>query len=303
MPAEILPFPAPESGPQTVGQVVQLFLRHTRAQQNARTYQDRKIVLDGFAAAHGHLALGDLKPFHLRLWVDGCERWKSDWTRKRVVGTVQRVFRWAVDLGLISHNPVQAVKQRGGKRGRPMEDGDFRAMLRSTGAEFRRVLIFLRYTGCRPGELSRLTWRHIDPERGVIVLHEHKSAESLADPKPRVIVLVRPIVLLLRWLARRGVNPDDVVMLNRFGRRWTRYNLCQRLRRLRKRLGIPKTCKLYGLRHKYGTDAVAAEVPLKFISELMGHSNTRMTEYYVHLAGKVDHLHDAADRIFRKKRE
>lgn len=62
---------------------------------------------------------------------------------------------------------------------------EFQAILRATkngrrrkkptpGARFRQVLVFLWYTGCRPGEAARLTWSDIDFARQVIVLTRHK---------------------------------------------------------------------------------------------------------------------------------
>jgi hypothetical protein len=37
-------------------------------------------------------------------------------------------------------------------------------------------------------------------------------------------------------------------------------------------------------------------VDLKTVSALLGHTSTRMTEHYVHLAGDVGHLRAGAER-------
>jgi site-specific recombinase XerD len=66
--------------------------------------------------------------------------------------------------------------------------------------------------------------------------------------------------------------------------------LARRIRRARETAGIPDSVKLYGLRHGFGTRAVTNGVDIKTLSELMGHTSTRMTEHYVHLAGQQPHL-------------
>jgi integrase len=35
-----------------------------------------------------------------------------------------------------------------------------------------RFLLFLKFTGARPGEASQLQWRHIDWDRSIVVLRE-----------------------------------------------------------------------------------------------------------------------------------
>jgi site-specific recombinase XerD len=62
------------------------------------------------------------------------------------------------------------------------------------------------------------------------------------------------------------------------------------MRRLRERAGLPKNAKMYGIRHQFGTQSVVNGVDIKTLSELMGHTTTRMTEHYVHLAGRSEHL-------------
>jgi site-specific recombinase XerD len=38
-------------------------------------------------------------------------------------------------------------------------------------------------------------------------------------------------------------------------------------------------------------------IDLKTVAELLGHASTRMTEHYVHVAGDVGHLLDAANKV------
>ena len=102
---------------------------------------------------------------------------------------------------------------------------------------------------------------------------------------------------LLAWI-RRHDRHEPWIFVNADGRPWQRYALSGRMKRLRARLGLPKDCRLYGLRHGFATKAIRMGVELKTLSELMGHTSTRTTERYVHLAGQVKHLQRALDKTF-----
>lgn len=284
------------AGPLTVRAVVEAYLSNVRNKIAVRTFEDREHSLECFCSAHGDLAVTDSKPFHLRLWVDAQEQYKSDWTRKRVIGTVQTCFTWAAKLGLIDRNPFWGVSNRCGKRGRPLTDGEFHALLSLTSPLFRRVLTFLRYTGARPGEMAVARWTDlkIDHEKGMgwIVLQEHKSIRTQRDPKPRIIALHPVIVRLLIWLRRKATA--ESIFVNARGNSWQRSALSLRICRIRKKAKLPKDAKLYGTRHLFATAAIMNGVDLKTLSELLGHSTTRMSEHYLHLAGQHQHLADAA---------
>jgi integrase len=81
-----------------------------------------------------------------------------------------------------------------------MTDEEFRQLLRHSDADFRRVLIWLHATGCRPGELLALRWRHVHLARGVVLLDQHKTLKKTG--RPRVIALAPAAVKLLAWIQR-----------------------------------------------------------------------------------------------------
>ena len=69
------------------------------------------------------------------------------------------------------------------------------------------------------------------------------------------------------------------------------------MRDLREAAGVPGDAKLYGLRHAFGTRAVLRGVDIKTLAELLGHTTTKMSEHYVHLAGQRAHLADAMAKV------
>ena len=319
--------PAPESGEHTVASIIEAYLTHARTRYASRTYYERRRYLQLFAEAHGWRKVNDRDclPLHLTSWLDAHPDWQSDWTLNQIVNVIQRPFNWAARQRLIAANPFRGVTHRPGEPRRPLTDAEFQALLRvtsvwakrrryqkprpsdvkkrkhpSVGARFRQLLIFLRFTGARPGEACRLKWVDIDLDKAVIVLHQHKTSRTQRVKKPRVIPLT-PVVLKLLIHIRRRQDPGDRVFLTHRKTPWNRSNLSLRIRRAREVAGIPEDAKLYGLRHGFGTRAVVNGVDLKTLAELMGHTTTRMTEHYVHLAGQQPHLADAMRRATARR--
>jgi hypothetical protein len=201
--------PAPEPGRPTVVSIVEAFLAHAERHFARRSFYERRAILQRFAEAHGFRLVADCRPFHLTRWLDENARWKSDWTLSTVVATVKRPFDWAVGQGLIAANPFKQVNHRPGAPRRPITEAEFQSLLRGApgrrGRHFRQALIFLRFTGCRPGEMAGLTWSDIDLDGGVIVLGRHKTARKVR--KPRIVSLVPAVVKLLIHLIHTPAEP------------------------------------------------------------------------------------------------
>lgn len=309
--AECARNPSIESDDQTVASVIDLYLNHISKSRAPRTYDECRRYLQRFAECHGFRNVRDCRPIHLTTWLDSHPEWVSDWTLRSVVGVIHRPFNWAVRQRLIMVNPFLGVRHQPGQPRRPMTDDEFRQLVRATatrrsssgkprhrnrltpGRRFRQVLFFLRYTGTRPSEMSKLTWDEVDLERQVIVIGKHKTTRTQRTFRPRVIPLVPLVVRLLRRIRQQQAPGTEHVFLTARETPWNRHSLGLRIRRLRKKAGLPDDVVLYGIRHQFGTRSIVNGVDLKTLSELMGHTTTRMTEHYIHLAGCQQHLADA----------
>lgn len=162
------------------------------------------------------------------------------------------------------------------------------------------MLTFLRLTGARPGELRNLEWTDVKMEIGAIILTEHKTVATTAEPEPRRISLTQPICKLLLWL-KRHQPAGQYVFTNSYGRQWTTWALCKNIRSIRKKAGLPNDVKLYGCRHTYATAAILNAVDVALLAELLGHKSITTTRTYLHLAGKKQYLNDAAEKAIRSR--
>jgi integrase len=179
-----------------------------------------------------------------------------------------------------------------------MTDDEFQTLLRGSDAAFRRFLIFLKFTGCRPGKAASMRWADVDFEQRAVVLKEHKTARKTG--RPRIIPLVPTVVKLLLWMRERAKGKgfdQDRAFVNRRGNALSRGWLSLKMQRLRKRLGLPKGVTYYGLRHRYGLMGIRNGVNLKLLSLCMGHVRTQMTEHYIAEAGLTDQVQRAALQV------
>ncbi len=150
------------------------------------------------------------------------------------------------------------------------------------GAAQADLIRLLLLTGCRRNEIVRLRWKEV-----------RDDMLSLADSKvgPRKVPLnARARAILDR--RPRGESPYVFPSPHDPSRpRGPELSLWYRARR---EAGI-EDVRLHDLRHTHASHAVMNGVPVPVVSRLLGHSNTRMTLRYAHLADRD--IEAAAERV------
>jgi integrase len=279
----------------TVAEVVERFLQHSdRTGRHApRSRVNVEGVLREFALACGPLPVAEAKGYHLTDFVEGRPTWKSQGMRSTAAKIVNACFNWAVLCGRTDKNPFAAVHYSEGERRAEMTDDTLKLYLRAANKPFERVLRFLRYTGCRIGELCAARWEDLDLEKGVWLVHRHKTRRQTGRPK--VKALTAEAVKLLRDIGPGAGH----VFLNTRGQPFN-YSACEEyFRHLRRDvLKLPaSTGSIHSIRHRFASAAVAAGAPLRLVAEQLGHSTMRTTErHYLHLANSVDAIREAVSR-------
>jgi integrase len=163
-----------------------MYLEQARRDLSARSYETVSCILGRFGAACGRLSLGECRPFDLQCWLNEQTEYRSEWYVRCVLLTIKRAFNWALEMELVHRNPFAKMRIRGcPKRRRPMTDDEFQTLLRGSDPTFRRFLLVLKFTGCRPGEATSMRWSEVRFDEGSIVLREHKTARKTG--RPRVI--------------------------------------------------------------------------------------------------------------------
>ena len=187
------------------------------------------------------------------------------------------------------NNPFRVVEKLATEgRQRVLAPEEFRTLLRVSDAIFRQVLLVFRLTGVRPGEFCRLTWPQVNWETHCWVIQKHKTKRTMKEPRPRIIPMPPIVESLLRWrLGKHGHT--NRVFLNEDGEPWKTNALRCRMRRARERADFApdengEQVVMYTTRHTYATTAVALGVSDRRLADLLGHTNTKTTQRYIHLA-------------------
>lgn len=282
-------------GPLTVAQVLAWYEENAlRVDVSAEGEHERRRLWRLFAGSYGQLLCSECKPAQLLEWISAHKTAKSAWTRKRWASTLQRPFNFAARMRLIDGNPFKGLTFPEGPEGRDWTDDEYQAVLRVSPAYIRRMVVFLRWSGLRPGELRELEWTNIDLDAEAIIITKHKTAWK--TKVPRRIPLNDVLIKLLTWLAEETPRRSPRIFLNAYGRAWTVHALTKRFLELRVKAGVDATVKLHGARHTFATNAVMNGVDIASLMQLLGHRRLATTQRYLHLAGKDPYLNAAMQK-------
>ena len=155
------------------------------------------------------------------------------------------------------------------------------------------VLLTLN-SGLRLGELCALRWSDIDlhagflrVEREVQRIYEKGCTRLIVQPPKSESSLRRiplPTDILSLLAAHRPENAGSFCLLTSSGDPLEPRTMQNRYRSLLKRAGVPYR-NFHALRHTYATRCIEQNVDVKSVSEMLGHSDVRITlQTYVHVS-------------------
>ena len=215
------------------------------------------------------------------------------------------IFRRAVVSGLLSRNPVDAIKGRLGREDREVRQAEYltepelhRVLAVAEAREPRSypLLLTLASTGLRVGEALGLQVGDVDVERGKIYVRRSVRKYRVGSPKSgkarTVDVPASTVAVLCDWVglvrAEAAVRGKEAGWLfpsatgglpqeDRIPREALRHALLA--------AGIRRRVRLHDLRHTYASLALQRGVPLLTVSRQLGHASIAVTaDVYGHLA-------------------
>lgn len=228
----------------------------------------------------------------------------------------------AVNQGLLATNPADKAKPPSARAAKAPEIhpwtapqlSAFLGWCRTSGAQHAVAYHVLAYTGMRRGELLALRWRDLDLDqarlsirRSVGVVKAKGEGERIVEgptksARARVIDLDPDTVeLLRRWRVERaglslhlardealifGTLEGEYLHPERFSRLFNdkQAQSCRQLGGKVNEHTVPPAIHLHDLRHTHATLLLQAGVPVKVVSERLGHATVMITlEIYTHV--------------------
>ncbi len=202
-------------------------------------------------------------------------------TRKRNRVVFDLFQKWAVSRKAIRELIVEKIERPTGRLRERIPTADETAkIIAAASPAFRLAYESLRHSGCRPGELVRMTFadlrRDPDGRPGSIELAEHKTEGK--THRPRVIGIGRRFgELLVEAMGDRTTGP---LFLNEHGKAWSRPLLTRRFRELRRELDLDASLVLYLARHEHAT-VLTKKLGIHAAAQALGHRDVKTTQRYV----------------------
>lgn len=297
---------------KTVAQHLEEWLERRRPDLSPTTAQGyQAYIKNRISPALGGIRLDKLSPLAIQQFLDGLlkEGLKAK-TVRSVHGVLHAALAQAVRLQMLARNPADQVQVP--RLVRPeiktVPPESMPALLAAIDQSCHRVpLLTILATGLRRGEVLGLKWQDLDANartlavrRSICRVGGRNIVKSTKTGKSRVIKI--PAVLVEELQRHRkaqeslsalkpSFKPEGWMFPDtRTGETLNPQALGSAFDRIAGELGIGVT--LHGLRHTQATTLMAAGVPVKVVSERLGHSTTAITlDTYSHV---LPHLQDSA---------
>lgn len=253
----------------------------------------------------GHVRIEDVKPSHVEaVMVRMAERNLSPAYRHQAHKAISAVMKSAIRDGLIGTNPTREVPApRGNAKERVVPDRDtVRTMIASAGDErLRTFLVIASHTGLRIAEILNLRWADVNYETKTITVVRGKGG------KARAVYLTPTLAEQLRtWRREQSAErlaaswwstEGDWIITTEIGTRMDEHNWRRHhFNPLRDTVAPGVTP--HSLRHAFATIGLEEGVPIRVISEQLGHTSTRITQdTYSHVTARL--LEEAGDAMER----
>ena len=262
------------------------------------------------SSALGGLPLGKITPRAVEGWlVELRGKGLAESTVRISYAILLAILSTAVRDGALGRNPAAAVKRPRVTRREAdyLSSEQVRAVLSAAqSTRYAPLFELLVNTGLRRGEALALQWSDIDLEAGTLrvrgTLARVNGSLEVTEPKTakskRTVPLSEPAVQILRAIRleqaqerlRAGSwwHQTGYVFTTSSGEPYEPRNALRAFKAAAKRAGLPTSVGLHTLRHTAASVMLENGVPLKIVSEILGHASVAITgDIYGHVAPDV----------------
>jgi len=172
---------------------------------------------------------------------------------------------------------VKPFKKASVSRARYLNEQEVQRLLNSCDPDFRQLVMGALQTGCRYGELCRLTVADYNPDSDTLTIERSKTG------RVRHVVLTDEGAAFFKQVT--AGKTGSALIFKRAESGWRPSDQAFRIRVACQRAKIEPPITFHGLRHTWASLAVMAGMPLMVVARNLGHVDTKMVEHhYGHLS-------------------
>lgn len=262
----------------------------------------------------GDIKLCDIKPIHVQDYVDDLLDLLTPQTIKVHLNVLNLALKRAYRLKLIKENPVQFVEVPKNRKykNEVYDTEDMQKLLeKCQGTSMELPIVLASGLGLRISEILGLTWNNVDFNDFTITIDKitvrNDGKVILKDPKTessiRTISVPKEIILMLKQLKKDRLaaklkgekSHRELIFYDKNLNPIAPDVISKKFRLFLEENGL-KHIRFHDLRHSHVTLLIDAKVPIKVISERVGHSNINTTlNIYSHALKEMDQ--EASDKI------
>lgn len=212
-------------------------------------------------------------------------------SQARIISGLRSFFNWMIFEGYREDSPMDLLESP--KLGRKLPDvlsqteidNLISAVDRSTPEGERNYAIIETLYGCglRVSELVSLRISDLFFEEGFIRVEGKGDKQRFVPILPYTQKIIRTYMNEVRVHLPIQKGHEDVVFLNRRGRKLTRAMIFTVVRNLAISSGLKKNISPHTFRHSFATHLLEGKVDLRAIQQMLGHSSITTTEIYLHM--------------------
>jgi integrase/recombinase XerD len=212
-------------------------------------------------------------------------------SQARIISGIKGFYKYMIIEKKISDDPTVLVDAP--KLGRKLPDtldvNEINELLEAIdhskpeGARNRAILEVLYSSGLRVSELINLRKTNLFLEAGFIRVIGKGNKERLVPIGSEAIKYLNIYLEQSRVHIEIKPGEEDMVFLNRRGKRLTRVMIFTIIKNLAAAAGIRKKISPHTFRHSFATHLIEGGADLRAVQEMLGHESITTTEIYTHL--------------------
>lgn len=280
---------------KTAGRGFRTYLKLERSlsPNSIEAYENDLAKLQAFFDVHQIVVAPiHVKTEHLRSMLQWCAKLGMQArSQARLISGLRAFFRYLLLENLIQDDPAENLDtpRLGRKLPVTLDVEEIDKMIadidlsKLEGERNKVILETLFSCGLRVSELVGLKISDLHPQAGILKVTGKGNKERLVPLPSSLSRMIEQYMRLIRSQVPLKNGEEDIVFLNRNGRRLTRVMVFIIVRDLAARAGIRKKISPHTFRHSFATSLVEGGADLRAVQEMLGHESITTTEIYTHL--------------------